>query len=80
MADIDFLTDKIKFMEKRTLGIILSIVGIAGLVAAFLCITGFEGGDHVGELLGCGIVGTVIFFVGVRLFPDASVSAKAEKK
>jgi len=61
------------------MGIILSILGIAGLVAAFLILTGFESSNHVSELLVCGILAAAIFFTGVRLIPDGSTGSKEKE-
>jgi hypothetical protein len=78
-AHSDLITDKIYSMKKRIMGIILSILGIAGLVAAFLMVTGFRDSDHVGELLACGILAAAAFFVGIRLVPDGSGSVKEKE-
>jgi len=61
------------------MGIILSIVGIAGLIAAFLMVTGFESSDHVSELLVCGILAAAIFFTGIRLIPDGGAGSKEKE-
>ena len=66
-------------MKKRIMGIILSILGILGLVAAFLILTGFESSDHVSELLVCGILAAVVFFTGIRLVPDRSAGSKEKE-
>jgi hypothetical protein len=67
-------------MEKRIMGIILSIVGIGGLIAAFLFLTGLEGSDHVVELLACGVLGAIVFFAGIRLVPDGNATAAAVRE
>lgn len=62
------------------MGIILSILGIVGLVAAFLILTGFESSDHVSVLLICGVLAAVVFFTGIRLLPDGSAGPGPKKK
>lgn len=55
-------------MEKRILGIILSIVGIAGLIMAAI---GFmNGGDssrHIKSIVVYGLLGAIFFFAGIGL-------------
>ena len=47
-------------MEKRSLGIILSILGIVGLIiAAVNFINGGSGGHHIREILAYGILGVL---------------------
>jgi hypothetical protein len=55
-------------MEKRFLGIILSVLGIAGLLFAVInFINGGSGGHHVREIIGYGVLGLVFFAAGVSL-------------
>jgi hypothetical protein len=55
-------------MEKRFLGIILSVLGIAGLIfAAVKFINGGSGAHHVREIIGYGVLGLVFFAAGVSL-------------
>ena len=49
------------------MGIILSILGIVGLISAFIYINGPDSSDHLAALLGRGIVGTIAFFAGIWL-------------
>jgi small-conductance mechanosensitive channel len=60
--------NKNRYMEKRILGIILSILGIAGLIiAAIDLINGGEGMKHIKSLAVFGILGAVFFFAGISL-------------
>jgi len=55
-------------MEKRSLGIILSILGIVGLIiAAVNFIGGGRSGQHIREILAYGILGILFFTAGVSL-------------
>ena len=57
-----------KNMEKRSLGIILSVLGIVGLiVAAVNFINGGSGGHHIRGILAYGILGILFFTAGVSL-------------
>lgn len=55
-------------MEKRLLGIILSILGIIGLI---LCAIGFmnggENAKHIKTILVYGVLGAIFFFAGIGL-------------
>ncbi len=55
-------------MEKRILGIIISILGIAGLIlAAFTFMHGGENSRHVKSIFVYAILGVIFFFSGVGL-------------
>jgi hypothetical protein len=55
-------------MEKRFLGIILSVLGIVGLiVAAVNFINGGKGAHHIRGILAYGILGVLFFTAGVSL-------------
>ena len=55
-------------MEKRILGIILSILGIIGLViAAVVFINGGESSKHIKTILVYGVLGAIFFFSGIGL-------------
>lgn len=55
-------------MEKRVLGIILSILGIIGLIlAAVNFMNGGSGTRNVKEIMIYGILGAVFFFAGIGL-------------
>jgi hypothetical protein len=55
-------------MEKRFLGIILSVLGIVGLIiAAVNFINGGTGAHHIRGILAYGILGILFFTAGVSL-------------
>lgn len=54
-------------MRGKIVGIILSILGIAGLISAFIYINGPDSSDHLAALLARGIIGTIAFFAGIWL-------------
>lgn len=55
-------------MEKRFLGILLSVLGVAGLIfAAVNFISGGSGGHHIRTILAYGILGLVFFMAGIGL-------------
>jgi len=55
-------------MEKRSLGIILSVLGVVGLIiAAVNFINGGSGGHHIRGMLAFGILGILFFTAGVSL-------------
>jgi len=60
-------------MEKRVLGIILSILGIAGLImAAVNFMQGGGGMKNIKEILIFGILGAIFFFAGIGLVRSTS--------
>ena len=55
-------------MEKRILGIILSLLGIAGLIIAGVnFLGGFDSNRNVREIIIYSILGAIFFFAGVGL-------------
>jgi hypothetical protein len=55
-------------MEKRILGIILSVLGIVGLImAGVYFMNGSQGTKNIKAIFLCGILGAVFFFAGVGL-------------
>jgi uncharacterized membrane protein len=55
-------------MEKRILGIILSILGIAGLIlAGYFFMNGGEGTRNLKTIGHYGILGAIFFFAGIGL-------------
>lgn len=55
-------------MEKRVLGIILSILGIAGLIlAAVSFMGGGESSKHIKSIVVFLILGIIFFFAGIGL-------------
>jgi hypothetical protein len=60
-------------MEKRVLGIILSIVGIIGLIIAAISIINGTGSNRgIKEILVFGILGAIFFFAGIGLVRNTS--------
>jgi hypothetical protein len=63
-------------MEKRILGIILSILGILGLIlAAVLFANGGEGARHTRSIVVYGILGVIFFFAGIGLVRNTNDKA-----
>jgi uncharacterized membrane protein len=55
-------------MEKRILGIILSVLGIVGLVmAAVNFMNGGSGNKNIKQIIIYGLLGAVFFFAGIGL-------------
>lgn len=55
-------------MEKRVLGIILSLLGVVGLIlAAVNFMNGGSGTRNVKEIVIYGILGAIFFFAGIGL-------------
>jgi hypothetical protein len=56
-------------MEKRILGIILSILGVVGLVLAAVSFINMNGGSgkKIKEALVYGLLGAIFFFAGISL-------------
>ncbi len=55
-------------MEKRVLGIILSILGIVGLIyAGFSFLNGGEDTRNIKIIIISGILGAIFFFAGISL-------------
>jgi len=55
-------------MEKRFLGIILAVLGIAGLIFATVHFINGGGGAHnVRQIIGYGVLGLIFFGAGVGL-------------
>jgi hypothetical protein len=60
-------------MEKRVLGIILSIVGIIGLIIAAISIVNGSGSNRgIKEILVFGVLGAIFFFAGIGLVRNTS--------
>jgi uncharacterized membrane protein len=63
-------------MEKRLLGIILSVLGIAGLIlAGVFFMKSSQGTKSVKEILLYGILGAIFFFAGIGLVRNTSDKA-----
>jgi len=55
-------------MEKRLLGILLSVLGIAGLIFALVhFLNGGSGARHIREIVGYGVLGLIFFMAGIGL-------------
>jgi hypothetical protein len=55
-------------MEKRFLGIMLSILGVAGLIFALVIfLNGGSGARHIRQIIGYGILGLIFFMAGISL-------------
>lgn len=55
-------------MEKRVLGIILSLLGVAGLIfAGIQFLNGGTGVQNIKAILFAGILGGIFFFAGIGL-------------
>jgi uncharacterized membrane protein len=60
-------------MEKRVLGIILSIVGIIGLIVAAIAIVNGSGSNKgIKEIVVFGVLGAIFFFAGIGLVRNTS--------
>jgi len=56
-------------MKGKILGISLSVLGISGLVLAFVYMNAAESFKHLSLLLAGGVCGAIIFFTGIWLLP-----------
>lgn len=55
-------------MEKRILGIILTLIGVAGLIYAGIAfLNGGTEGKTIKSILFAGILGAIFFFAGISL-------------
>lgn len=60
-------------MEKRILGIILSLLGVAGLIYAGISfMNGGEGVRNIKAIIFSGVLGGVFFFAGIKLITNTS--------
>ncbi len=63
-------------MEKRILGILLSLMGIAGLLYAGISfMNGGSGQRNVKAIIFSGILGAVFFFAGINLIRNTNDKA-----
>jgi Co/Zn/Cd efflux system component len=63
-------------MEKRIFGVILTILGIAGLIVAAMKVLQTNTSNYaIKEMLVYGILGLVFFFAGIVLIRDTKDSA-----
>ena len=65
-----------KIMEKRVLGIILSLLGIAGLIYAGVSfLNGGEGTRNIKAIIFTGVLGAIFFFAGIGLIRNTKDKA-----
>ena len=58
-------------MEKRTFGIILTLLGIVGLILAGInFLKGGDGGYNIKQIVTFGVLGAVFFFAGIGLIQN----------
>ena len=57
-------------MEAKIVGIILCILGIAGLILSLFYMNEAVNTEHVNIVFACGIAGAILFFAGIRLIPN----------
>ena len=63
-------------MEKRVLGIVLSLLGVAGLIyAGFSFMNGGEGTRNIKTIIFTGILGAVFFYAGISLIKNTKDKA-----
>lgn len=63
-------------MEKRILGIILSLLGVVGLIYAGMSfMNGGEGTRNVKAIIFSGVIGAVFFFAGIGLIRNTKDKA-----
>ena len=59
---------KVVFMEKRVLGIILALVGVVGLILAGVnFMNGGANTHNIKQIIMYGVLGAIFFFAGVGL-------------
>jgi hypothetical protein len=56
-------------METKTWGMIVSVLGILGLVTAVLFMNTADGMKHLVVLFVGGVLGAAAFFAGIRMIP-----------
>jgi hypothetical protein len=66
-------------MEGKIWGILLSTLGIAGLIWALIYINGPQVSIHLPVLLGAGVCGALAFFMGVWLTDHKRSRQKGHK-
>lgn len=60
-------------MEKRVLGMILTILGIIGLIyAGYSFMAGGEGAGNIKMIIISGVLGAIFFFAGIGLVKNTS--------
>jgi uncharacterized membrane protein len=63
-------------MEKRVLGIILSLLGVAGLIFAGVSfMNGGEGTRNIKTIILTGVLGIIFFYAGISLVKNTNDKA-----
>jgi phosphotransferase system glucose/maltose/N-acetylglucosamine-specific IIC component len=66
-------------MEGKIWGIMLSILGIAGLIWAIIYINGPDANEHLPMVLAAGVFGALAFFTGIWLIDHKTVRRHGRK-
>jgi hypothetical protein len=66
-------------MQPKIMSIVLSILGVAGLVAALARINGPDVNGHLTLLMVAGILSAIAFFAGIWLFDRVGSGVPAKK-
>lgn len=70
-----YITDK-QFMEKRVLGMILSLLGVIGLIYAGVSfLNGGDGTRNIKLIIFSGILGVIFFIAGIGLVKNTNDKA-----
>ncbi len=63
-------------MEKRIIGVILSLLGVAGLIYAGMSfLNGGEGTRNIKLIIFSGVLGAIFFFAGIGLIRNTNDKA-----
>lgn len=63
-------------MEKRIIGIILTLLGVAGLIyAGIVFMNGGSGVKNIKSIIFAGVLGAIFFFAGIGLIRNTSDKA-----
>ena len=66
-------------MQPKIIGIVLSILGVAGLVAALVGVNGPNVNGHLTLFMVAGTLGAIAFFTGIWLFDRSGTGVPARK-
>jgi hypothetical protein len=66
-------------MQQKIMGIGLSILGVAGLIGALICVNGADINSHLTLLMVAGTLGAIAFFTGIWLFDRFGSRVPAKK-
>lgn len=64
-------------MEKRIIGIILTLLGITGLIYAGVEFMNGKGDNHIKKIAMFGILGAIFFFSGIGLIKNTKDKASS---